>query len=402
MAVAPTDTTPPATLTIANGEAVALDTLALGGNCPSRPEESGSSESDSEGTKAVRRLHKVARKKYLSAATAASLWRENFGTGDPLLWAYGRSLDCADVAEQETDGKIRRHYCKNRWCVTCNSIRTARDIKRYGPILDTWEDGWLVTLTVRNVSAEQLRGRIEEMISLFARIRDSLRKKPYSVNLVALRHLEVTWNGKEDTYHPHFHVLVRGVGVALLVEELWLRKYGDEANRKGQDIRPYTGNPAEVFKYTTKLVQERKAIPARQLSVIFNAMRGKCVVQPFGIRGVPSLDETQPDEDFTTEAVTNAVSRPGERVLWAWTQGAGDYVDLSTGEVLTGYEPSPSFVRLVESFSTPDQVMEAEVQVARARQQRDLERHEERKRGWHPDTERSGEATDSKSVATAD
>ena len=45
-------------------------------------------------------------------------------------------------------GKLSAKYCGNRWCLVCNSIRTAKLFAAYGPTLRSWEDAHFVTLTI--------------------------------------------------------------------------------------------------------------------------------------------------------------------------------------------------------------------------------------------------------------
>lgn len=334
----------------------------------------------------IRRLHKLARRKATSTVVAAHLWQGNFATGDPLIWAYGRTMDCAAVAEQDPgDRKIRRHYCKNRWCPTCQAIRTAKQIKQYTPILDSWEDElWFVTLTARNVTAAELETRLDEFTATFNRCRDSLRKQ-HGIRLEAVRVLEITHNAAKYTFHPHYHVAVRGMIAALLLRDYWLKKWGKESDPRAQDIRPYTGDPAEVFKYTTKLLSDKEPVDAKALSVIFGALRNRNAVQSFGFKAKPVQDAVEEEiDDMRTTALTEANSRVGERVTWTWVPGATDYVDLLTGDCLTGYTPSSVMQQVLDSFATAEQVTEVEEQIARARQDRDGDRRRQSRLDFLP------------------
>jgi hypothetical protein len=42
---------------------------------------------------------------------------------------------------------------------------------------------------------------------------------------------------------------------------------------------------------------------------------------------------------LVVEIGTEAPTRKGETVQWVWMQGCTDWVDLSTGDCLSGYEP---------------------------------------------------------------
>jgi hypothetical protein len=56
-----------------------------------------------------------------------------------------------------SDHKIFGSYCKNRICTTCNSIRKAEIINKYLPVIETWANPQLVTLTAKSCYAKNLK-----------------------------------------------------------------------------------------------------------------------------------------------------------------------------------------------------------------------------------------------------
>lgn len=62
---------------------------------------------------------------------------------------------------------------------------------------------------------------------------------------------------------------------------------------------------------------------------------------------------SQQDEnaEVGTHGDTNAITRLGEFIQWEWLQELHDWIDLSTGEILTGYEPTESFRELVRAVT---------------------------------------------------
>jgi hypothetical protein len=65
----------------------------------------------------------------------------------------------------------------------------------------------------------------------------------------------------------------------------WLEYFPEVTDARAQNIRPVDGDDSslrELFKYFTKLVANRKLMPAKALDVIFRAMRGRRVYQPVG------------------------------------------------------------------------------------------------------------------------
>jgi hypothetical protein len=103
----------------------------------------------------------------------------------------------------------------------------------------------------------------------------------------------------------------------------------------------------------------RAVAPVAALDVIFSAMVGRRVYQPMGFRVTvaKTLDE-HGAVGLTGETI--ATKRPGESVLWEWMQELHDWVDLATGDVLSGYEPTEAYTALVTSISTADRTTSAE------------------------------------------
>ena len=77
---------------------------------------------------------KKARKKYFSFGLASGLAFHN--PESPLIRSYTNSKFCAETITVDPDGMSHSHYCKNRWCPLCQSIRIARLINGYQPQLE--------------------------------------------------------------------------------------------------------------------------------------------------------------------------------------------------------------------------------------------------------------------------
>ena len=95
----------------------------------------------------------------------------------------------------------------------------------------------------------------------------------------------------------------------------------------------------ELFKYFTKIVTKQQ-IYLKPLDVIFSAMRGMRVFQPMGIK----KDVSEDIKELQSERYADLESR---EVEWTWLDT--DWIDRTTGETLTGYTPSETFQRLVNS-----------------------------------------------------
>lgn len=117
--------------------------------------------------------------------------------------------------------KVNR--CKNnRFCPNCRKFDLSKFIHNYGytfkNLLLQGYNPYLLTLTVPNVKGQELRNTIDKMNDSFNRFFKLFNQpigqgmKGFKGRLIkfdgALKVLEITYNEKEDTYHPHFHCMV--------------------------------------------------------------------------------------------------------------------------------------------------------------------------------------------------
>ena len=320
-----------------------LDTLAQPCQNPLRASLSSSSLSPEQ------TFQRRARSRFASVPLATSLAELR----SPLEKSYRSTIYCSSCIRQ-ADGVLSSHYCGQRWCLTCNRIRTGRAISIYLPVLRSWGSPHLVTLTVRNCKGEALSAVLDRMREVFQSCRRAI-VRTHQLPFVGLRKLECTYNHVRDDYHPHFHVIVDGAEQAELLRLLWLRRWKGEAGKEGQDVRPCDeGGLREIFKYFTKLATKidgvrRMAIPPAALDIIFQAMRRRRVWQSIGFV-LPKEAEESIEADELEVTGTVAFRRPAERIYWEWNQGIADWMDRETGEVLSEYQPGEKFRQFVESI----------------------------------------------------
>lgn len=274
--------------------------------------------------------------------TQQKLLRALVKLGSPLAKKYDATLFCSSVLEQDGN-KLRSRFCNNRWCNICNRIRTAKLIKGYGAAIESMVDPRFVTLTVPNVPATELRAEIRRMISEFRKIQE-LRRKHKKPLIRGIRKLEVTYNPDLQNFHPHFHFIVEGEAAADELIEAWLDRNAT-ADKRGQDQRE-AKNPIELFKYFAKLTSKSKSDTIiikdgkmvrieysypEALDLVFQAIEGTRIIQPIG--GIKYVKEDI--EDLETVVVEDLEP---EEALWIYQDR--DWVNVYTGELLTGYEPS--------------------------------------------------------------
>jgi hypothetical protein len=291
---------------------------------------------------------------------------------------YGRARSCCEVVEQE-DGTLTSTYCRSRWCLVCNRIRTGTLINRYLPILRLWEQDegvHFVTLTPPNVEGNVLREAVQEMKKQLRYCRRSIRETR-GMDFRAVENWEVTHNADRGDYNPHVHVAVRGKEQAAALREEWLKRWS-EASEAGQDVRKWDGSVngmKELAKYATKMIHpdRNERPPVEVLDTIFRALHRLNLCNPTGFdveeerrragqdvedvetgsetTARPELDEQEEDPFDDLEAVIPAYSDPHAHRIWEWD--GCDWVDPETGEYLTEWEPSDDDRALVTSPEDP-------------------------------------------------
>jgi len=271
------------------------------------------------------------RKQYTQKITAELLQLKS-----PLHKQYQRAYYCCNGLKQE--GKTittTNEYCNSRTCMVCNSIRTAKLINGYGEHLQL-EKQYFCTLTIVNVSKDELRKTIEIMIKQFGLILKQLRQKK-GLHPDGIRRLEITYNKQNNTYHPHFHFLINCEASANFIQTQWLKRW-PTAKDVAQDIREANEETLhEIFKYSTKFAvkleeneQTNYEIHVSSLDTIFCAMNGKRTVQPFGKYVKKKISEDISKEDVK-ETEYNVELKPYAHYEWK----EYDWFDIKTGEALS-------------------------------------------------------------------
>lgn len=323
-------------------EGIPLDILAQLRKTEKTEEDFEFNQSTEIGDKSV--LQKRARSKFMSVGLVLKLVQLD----SPLKKSYWNTFHCSQtLVHNHTNNTITGKYCKNRWCLVCNRIRTAESVKKYLPVIESWNDKYLVTLTVPNCKGELLEDTIKGMERDFKRIQEVMRKRGQLMK--GIRKLECTYNPMRNDFHPHYHILVEGQASAEEIQSQWLER-NPLAREKAQDVRKADDKTIrEVFKYFTKIIcnpdaKGQRKVQVVALDVIFRAIAGKRTFQSFGFK-LPKETKEQSEqsneqaEEFATES------------LYMWEQEIRDWVDLESGEILSNYVPSDRFVEFVESIS---------------------------------------------------
>jgi len=224
------------------------------------------------------------------------------------------------------------------------------------PYVTPMKNPYFVTLTTRNTDVIGLGALIGRR-----RAHDRALSKLINSGTRRRKGFRGVYN-KETTarpgnrFHDHIHVMIDGKKNAEWMIKAWIKHWGDMTTREAQDMRKAdAGAYKEIFKYMTKLtattekkvdngldywedeelfkpVEDAKKVPMYQLDIILRASEGRIMIRAFG--GIKKIK----DSDYELE---NLISqKAGDEIKgnkWRWT--GRDWMETTTGELLTGYTP---------------------------------------------------------------
>lgn len=124
---------------------------------------------------------------------------------------------CGDYLEFLANKSFDKHklkrgsFCKTRLCPTCAKRKSLRWIFALSLFIEyvnsTYDYEYLLlTLTAPNVKGDDLHDELKKYSKAFDQM---LKRKKYKAIVQGfIRKLEITYNKKTDTYHPHYHVII--------------------------------------------------------------------------------------------------------------------------------------------------------------------------------------------------
>lgn len=289
------------------------------------------------------KLRNRARSKYISTFLTKKL----IEIDSPNRGRYIKSLSCA-CKITHADGKITSQYCGYRWCLVCNRIRTAKYINTYAPILETWSKSYMVTLTIPNCKAEQLKDSIDLMNKTIRKITDVFRKRKLVFR--AVRKLEVTYNDVRDDYHPHYHFIVEGEEQTVTLVQEWLKRL-PQCSDKAQHISEFNGDLKEIFKYITKLFTRDKKVNVEALDIVLRTLHGRRTFQNYGFNLTEEIKEDEPME-LNESLSEGELSNNGEPKEYIWYSSG--WVNMDDGTILAEYEVSAEIEKLLKQSGLKD------------------------------------------------
>lgn len=256
----------------------------------------------------------------------------------PLKKAYDNTYHCNQYKTYDGETMTGK-YCKNRWCITCNRIRTAININHYSEQINKFGTPMFVTLTRPTCTIEELPGQLEHFAKTWRQIyksanRNDRKAARLNVNLIGIRSIECTLR-PNGMYHLHMHIILDGFNNAHWLVSEWLERNKDSSDA-AQDARvANAGSLVELFKYAVKISKDIiYNTDYERLDSIFRIMKGRRLMSAFGGMKVIPQDK-QEDFDIVSQGYEELQLRFGnEHSTWGWVDKAFDWINIETGEYL--------------------------------------------------------------------
>lgn len=268
--------------------------------------------------------------------------------------------ECGDtlIFVRNENGEKRLHganFCRNRLCPMCNWRRSLKMYSQVSQISDrilaTRKSRFIfVTLTVRNPDGVHLTETLDLMNKGFKYITSKSQTfapaKKFKESLQGyIKATEITYNSKENTYHPHIHCIFqvrpsyfKGTGYIKKSEwvNLWQKsmKLDYAPSVHVETIKNTTANAvAEVAKYPTKsadllkIENEEQAVQA--LIVLAKTLKGRRLITFGGdfatVKRELKLDDVETGDLIHAEQEVEKFN-PVAKVIYRWRAEVGAYI----------------------------------------------------------------------------
>lgn len=290
-------------------------------------------------------------------------WEEHRMSADKLGTSYEKvnpkkaeaMKNCANIITRDkfADGseKFYAYFCHVRLCPICMWRRSVKIGAQVSKIVDAIHEDRgkpyryiFLTLTMRNCTGDELSDQITHMLGAFNRLSkyDKFQKaiKGY------VRSMEITYNEKEDTYHPHVHVLLAVnpsyfTGKTYINHNQWMQLWRKSLKINYDpvvNIKPVKGNTAgiiaEITKYTVKAENyidlKDFDLSVKVLRVLDSALHKRRFLSFGGVfkEYHKKLNLSDPEDDFEDKPEEEV---PIDRAHFQWFPEVSQYrqIDIS-------------------------------------------------------------------------
>lgn len=122
---------------------------------------------------------------------------------------------------------VKAIRCRDKFCPVCQKIKSTKNAlaieAMYNYLKDTTKLNYLfITLTAPNIKSNELNKELLSYSKSFERMIKT--KKLLKINKGYIAKLEITYNFEEDTYHPHYHILMAVPNRYFKNSDLYIKK----------------------------------------------------------------------------------------------------------------------------------------------------------------------------------
>jgi len=294
-------------------------------------------------------------------------------TGNQLRW--DRLEKCHSEIKEAVDrttGEViykATYKCNDKLCGNCSQIRSIVAVTKYQSKVQAMKSPVMVVLHQKSPEMGKLKETINAMYSDWREIL-RLQAKSKRENYNGICALEVTTNEKEQTYHPHYHIIIEKHQADELVNK-WVSRdpinrtlfaHTNKATGKVYSELPQDDkgnlNIKELFKYAMKMSVTNQDKPGEKLKTIGStkmiyeiakSLKGVQQWRPFGdFRNTPNTKEIS--EAIQNEMMVSKAEWPHIQLSksWVWNKNDWEATEIP-GLNLTDYQPSKqdiAFLRL--------------------------------------------------------
>lgn len=306
-----------------------------------------------------------------------------------LLSKSARVMQCASFLEFKIleNGEKKLHsanFCKDKLCPQCATRRSEKLFGQVSKIMNYIEPEnyryIFLTFTVRNVAGSELPGTLDKLFAGFNAI--TKRKEFKLLSKGWVRCLEVTHNWKDDTYHPHIHMVVAVDGNYFneyenyMDHDAWMKlwrscmgldydpwvfveKVRKDAENKKKGTVTYRRAVSEITKYTTK-----------SNDYIVKWKDRERFEKETGIK----LESSKQCDEMTDNVVSvlenalhhrrmvafGGIMREAHKIMNLDDSESGDYINTDQQEEKDGKEPVCKIVRYIWDIEVKDYVFDCE------------------------------------------
>lgn len=176
--------------------------------------------------------------------------------------------------------------CRDRLCPLCSKMRGRECATKVAAVIQRMNAPRFLTLTVRNDDGD-LGAQVTRLFECF---KDLRRRDSWKTHVKGgVYSLEVTWNNKDETWHPHLHIVFDGhFWPQREISREWLSVTGDskivhvaavpDAEKTAKYVANYVNTPPDLHTWPPdRICEYATAMHGRRVLHTFGSCHGKVV-----------------------------------------------------------------------------------------------------------------------------